>query len=142
MGPELINPVGFVSLPSKSSDCYAFGMVIYETISGKLPFQGHATPAILVKVAQGERPSRGVMFTDHLWKILEWCWASQPADRPSIEEALQCLEIVPNSRGPPSLGLDEEMEKDSDDLDSEGSSESSAVYYRLLASRTDQRAQL
>jgi len=39
MGPELINPEQFGledNRPTKSSDCYALGMVIYEAISGKV----------------------------------------------------------------------------------------------------------
>lgn len=140
MSPELISQGESGSFLTKSSDCYALGMVIYETISGKLPFHEHATPAILVKVVRGERPSRGVMFTDRLWKILEWCWAPQPGDRPSIEEAIRCLEVVANSPGQPSPGSGE-MEKD-DDSDSDWSSDSSTVYYRLLASRTSRWTQL
>jgi len=41
MSPELIAPERFgfkISRPTRASDCYALGMVIYETVSGKLPF--------------------------------------------------------------------------------------------------------
>ena len=41
MSPELIAPVEFGltnSRPTTASDCYAFGMVVYETISGHVPF--------------------------------------------------------------------------------------------------------
>ena len=117
MGPELIAPQRFgfkSSRPTKSSDCYALGMVIYETISGNLPFHEHTDLTVFVKVLEGERPPRGVKFTKRLWKRLELCWAYQPNSRPSIEAVLQCLEVVSNSPEQLSPGADEEIEQDSD----------------------------
>lgn len=103
MGPELIAPqeFGFKNRrPTKSSDCYALGMVVYETISGQPPFHEYNTYVIIMKVVEGERPSRAVGFTDRLWKMLRQCWAPQPDDRPSVEEVLQCLRV---SSKPPEL---------------------------------------
>ena len=59
MSPELIAPQRFGfknSRPTKPSDCYALGMVIYETISGNLPFHEHTDLAVFAKVLEGERP--------------------------------------------------------------------------------------
>jgi len=116
MSPELIDPEQFGSKkrrPTKTTDCYAFGMVIYETISGNLPFHEHADLAVLVKVLKGERPPRGARFTNSLWKMLESCWAPQPNDRPSVEDVLQCLEAVSISSEAPS-GVDGKTEGYSD----------------------------
>ena len=96
MSPELLNPqqFGFKKIhPTESSDCYALGMVIYETISGCLPFHRHRGIAVALKVLEGERPPRETWFTDSLWGMLEMCWESQPAIRPSIEEVLRRLEM-------------------------------------------------
>ena len=121
MAPELIAPqrFGFKNgCPTKSSDCYALGMVIYETISGHLPFHEHADLEVFVKVLDGERPPREARFTDSLWSVLELCWKLHPNDRPSVEEVLHCLE-----REPPLLGPDEGVE---DDLVNEGWEEDSS----------------
>ena len=114
MGPELIAPEEFgldSCRPTKSSDCYSLGMVIYETISGNLPLHDLPDPAIFWKVVQGKRPDREAGFTDSLWEMMEWCWKPQPNERPSIEEVLEFLEMCSNSPSPPSAGVDraEEM---------------------------------
>ena len=124
MSPELIAPQRFGledSRPTKSSDCYALGMVIYETISGHLPFHKHPDLVVFTKVLEGERPPRPVGFTNSLWEMLEPCWAHQPNTRPSIEEVLQYLERASQSLGPPSPGVNGEMDQ-GDNWDSESDS--------------------
>ena len=95
MSPELIDPQRFGSeeaRQTKSSDCYALGMVIYEIITGNYPFHQHREMVILMKVLNGERPPRTASFTDSLWKMLQRCWKARPDARPTIEDVLQCLE--------------------------------------------------
>lgn len=95
LSPERISPqrFGFRSRrPSKSSDCFSLGMVIYEIISGSVPFHRDGDMTVMLKVLNGERPHRGVGFTNGLWNTLERCWMPQPRDRPRVEDVLQCLE--------------------------------------------------
>ena len=108
MSPELIAPGEFglnTCRPTKSSDCYSLGMVIYETISGKLPLHDFLDPAIFWNVVHGKRPNREAGFTDSLWGMMEWCWKPQPNERPSIEEVLEFLEMCSYSPSPPSAGV-------------------------------------
>ena len=127
MSPELINPQQFGSekgRPTQASDCYALGMVIYETIGGRSPFHEHSDLNVVMKVVNGERPRRELFFPEELWKMLELCWAPQPRDRPSIKEVLQCLEGIPDSQGSqtlPSVWADEEGSSDNSSLTSESS---------------------
>jgi len=126
MSPELIDPQRFGfenNRPTKKSDCYALGMVMYETISGHIPFHRHGDLTVIVKVLAGERPPRGLGFTETLWETLELCWMSQPSNRPSVEHVHQCLVRASDSSEPPSAG---EMEMDGDDWDS--SSDSSGMF--------------
>ena len=95
--PELFRPIWLVFEDfrrTKSSDCYALGMVIYETISGHSPFHKDSDLSVRTKVLEGERPLRESGFVDPLWEMLKSCWAPKPSDRPRVEDVLWCLEDV------------------------------------------------
>jgi serine/threonine protein kinase len=106
MSPELFDPekFGFKDCrPTKHSDRYAFGIVIYEVLSGKTPFSKDHDYHVVAKVIKGERPVRprgaeGGWFTDDVWDIVEGCWKPIPGDRPKIKDILHCLNQVPRSR--------------------------------------------
>jgi hypothetical protein len=107
MSPELFNPEIQDSNPTKLSDCYALGMVIYEVLSGRIPFYQLVNFVVPGMVLGGERPVRlegleGVWFMDDVWTILERCWAPQPNDRPGVGEVLRCLGEVSGVWTPPS----------------------------------------
>ena len=121
MSPELLALVQSGlgnSRPTKQSDCYALAMVIYEVLSGQVPFTPLNYYVVMQKVMEGERPERpegvaGAWFTDDIWRMLNRCWAAQPDDRPSITAVLGCLNRA--SREPPSLSVDEDLDTDEDD---------------------------
>jgi len=100
MSPELFYPENFGltdSHPTKHSDCYALGMVMYEVLSGRVPFPCHNICAVVAKISKGERPGRprgagGKWFTDDVWGVVQRCWAPRRDHRPKIGDVLQCLE--------------------------------------------------
>jgi serine/threonine protein kinase len=107
MSPELFDPEIQDPIPTKHSDCYALGMVIYEVLSGRVPFSQFPNLVVPGIVFSGKRPGRpkgleGVWFTDDVWAVLERCWTHQPNDRPGIEDVLQCLEEASRVWTPPS----------------------------------------
>jgi len=125
MSPELLDPDQFGlegSRPTKESDCYALGMVIYEVLSGRAPFSPLKDFIVMRKVLEGERPGRpkgveGIWFAGGLWETLDLCWATQPESRPSIEAVVVCLEQGLRVWKPPSLPADKDEEIDGDDWD-------------------------
>ena len=125
MSPELLDPEAFglkISCPTKESDCYALGMVIYEVLSGQVPFPQCKGHTFLLKVMGGERLERpqgaqGTWFTDELWEFLERCWKRQPHERPSLDDILQYLEGVarPFRSRSPTLVMDKDVTAGIDD---------------------------
>ena len=116
--PELLDPEPFGlkdSCQTKESDCYALGMVIYEVLTGQIPFSQYKDTVVIRKVMEGERPERpkgtgALWFTDDLWGMLEFSWKSQPHDRPSLKTLLRCLEgvIPPSPLHPPAPTMNED----------------------------------
>jgi len=108
--PRLLTPSPEGGRPTKESDCYALGMVIYEVLSGDTPFAPYKGTAVIVKVLGGGRPERpqghkGWLFTDVMWRVMELCWDARPNKRLSAEDVLQRLERnQPPSGPPPNVG--------------------------------------
>ena len=124
MSPELLDPEKFClehSRPTEHSDCYALGMVIYEVLSGNVPFYRNGHYAVVARVLEGERPQRplgakGVWFNDDIWSVLGRCWKPTPSDRPKIVDVLLCLQEVSRSWSlPRTVGLDSSAEDSTDE---------------------------
>ena len=110
MSPELFDPEIENHHPTEYSDRYALGMVMYEVLSGHVPFYTSKIWAVSGKVLKGDRPERpqgaeGVWFPDEIWKMLQICWAHQAENRARVEDVLECLEEVSGSWIPPSPRL-------------------------------------
>ena len=100
MSPELLDPQSFgleKSRPTRESDCYALGMVIYEVLSGCVPFDTHNSFVVLHKILDGGHPERpqgeaGRWITDDIWDIVQLCWKPVPSERVGAKGVLLCLE--------------------------------------------------
>ncbi|KAF9786281.1 kinase-like domain-containing protein [Thelephora terrestris] len=125
MSPELLHPEHFGlvhSNPTGESDCYALGMVIYEVLTGQVPFPQCKDYVIIRKVVDGERPARPegpnkVWFTDDLWKTMGLCWESQAWNRPSIGHVLECLKRASSTWKPLPPQVNKGVQNDKSDWD-------------------------
>jgi len=102
MSPEYFDPEIRGHCQTTHSDCYAFGMVVYEVLSGRAPFYQYEDSIIPGKVFGGDRPeiprgAEGAHFTGDVWEMLERCWTPQPANRPKVADVLLRLEDVSGS---------------------------------------------
>ena len=98
MAPELIIPKEF-GLPdsrvSKQADIYAFGMAVYEVLTGHPPFGAGRLPAtIMFQVTRGERPSKPerageIGFGGGTWEVVQQCWNPDRDERPRVEKILK-----------------------------------------------------
>ena len=125
MSPELLHPEKFGASdcrPTKASDCYALGMVIYEVLTGQPPFASLRDHIVARKVAGGERPERpggvkGTWFTASLWEMLGMCWATDPQSRPSIRLVRERLKQVSSTWRPLPPQTDRGVGEDENDWD-------------------------
>ncbi|EJD49347.1 kinase-like protein, partial [Auricularia subglabra TFB-10046 SS5] len=107
---EAVDSDGQLRSKTFASDVYAFGMLLYEVITGRAPWADRTTMQMAVEVTNARfppRPEAGEL-SDSLWTICEACWAREPSSRPGIASLLFCLQsacitmyirISPTSRG-------------------------------------------
>ncbi|KAK7037380.1 hypothetical protein VNI00_011130 [Paramarasmius palmivorus] len=77
---------------STQSDIYSVGCLFYEIVTGLLPF--HNLPneaAVLLAVLRGLRPEKpeNISIRDWMWSLMNDCWTTEPASRPTAENLLQ-----------------------------------------------------
>jgi serine/threonine protein kinase len=93
LAPEMITANEW----GKSTDTYAFGIMLWELLSGKIPFikpgEDPMPTALLVRIASGERPDMAdVAGADQdLKNLMQACWAQKPSDRPSMRTVVDIL---------------------------------------------------
>ncbi|KAG8896675.1 hypothetical protein FRB99_008762 [Tulasnella sp. 403] len=91
---------------SEKSDVYAFGITIYEVLSGKMPYEELVDAAVYYKVSQDYRPPRSPKFSPvgqsyaTIWNVAEKCWQGDPADRPTMADAFRQMHASVASRTP------------------------------------------
>ncbi|KAH7930254.1 kinase-like protein [Leucogyrophana mollusca] len=87
-----------------SSDVYAYAMTVLEFMTLAQPWATvRSTTQLIIRVSNGERPerpkgpvgeaahSRGL--DDHLWGLMQRCWAQNPSERPRIGDILSDLSL-------------------------------------------------
>ena len=81
-------------MESKAADVFAFGMFTVEVFTGKVPFEGQKSEAVVLLISRGGRPeipenAQAVGLTGEVWKLLESCWQQTPKKRPTMEEVVR-----------------------------------------------------
>ncbi|KZP25803.1 kinase-like protein [Athelia psychrophila] len=84
-------------LITKSSDTYAFAMVVLEILTSRLPFFYLRQEYLVVILTEdGGRPDRvkclPTHFADEIWQLMEDCWHHDPQARPEMAATIPRLE--------------------------------------------------
>ncbi|KAG0558632.1 hypothetical protein KC19_10G042400 [Ceratodon purpureus] len=79
----------------KKTDVYSFGMVCYEVLTGKLPFQDIRDDALKTRIETGdlnqELPGE---LDEQLRGLIKSCWSRNPNDRPTFETICHLLDDI------------------------------------------------
>ena len=85
MAPEMFGN----DVYNEKVDVYAYGMILYEMITHKLPFQGIGTVEIPRLLQRNQRPDLPPVLPMALKKLVTDCWGRQPNTRPSFESIVE-----------------------------------------------------
>ncbi|KAK4431945.1 putative serine/threonine-protein kinase SIS8 [Sesamum alatum] len=90
MAPELLS--GKSNMVTEKIDVYSFGIVMWELLTGDEPYADMHCASIIGGIVNNSLRPQIPTWCDPEWKsLMESCWASDPAQRPSFSEISQKL---------------------------------------------------
>ncbi|KAK8895369.1 hypothetical protein M9Y10_023832 [Tritrichomonas musculus] len=95
LAPEIIKK----KMYSKSSDVYAFSMVIYEILTNERPFQNFSDQYSIFEIIESTenyRPSFKKSIPKSYQKLIESCWSQKVENRPSFDRIIEIFESDSN----------------------------------------------
>jgi serine/threonine protein kinase len=106
LSPEVMESDSF----SDKSDVYAFGMIILEMLTRKLPFGDMTThQAALAVLSDDYRPDIPAFVPPRMRSLIENCWLKDPKERPLFMDVIEELKNI-RSDGLPRLELSLDLE--------------------------------
>ncbi|XP_065864942.1 uncharacterized protein [Euphorbia lathyris] len=98
MAPELLN--GSSNKVSEKVDVFSFGIVLWEILTGDEPYANMHYGAIIGGIVNNTLRPTIPSYCDAEWKkLMEQCWAPNPAVRPSFTEIAGRLRVMSTAAG-------------------------------------------
>ena len=89
MAPEMFNDDD--SNYGTKVDVYAYGIMLWEMLTGEIPFGNKKAMAIMSEVTRGNRPKIPETTPQPLTTLISSCWAQRPEDRPTFDQVVKAL---------------------------------------------------
>ena len=87
--PYYLSPEIIQSKPYDSkSDVWALGVLLYELMTFKMPFQAQSLPLLSIKIVRGIYHPPPPSFSQDIRDLLKMCFIVDPEKRPSIDDIL------------------------------------------------------
>lgn len=84
---------------SPAVDIYSFGILMYEVFTRQAAYEGLRVGQIYHQVVVlGDRPAVPPDMPEDYELIMRRCWATNPAERPSVDMLLECLDLMLEDR--------------------------------------------
>ncbi|MFF5364283.1 serine/threonine-protein kinase [Streptomyces scabiei] len=97
--PAYVAPESAEGQPQTSAvDIYGAGILMYELVTGRPPFNGQSALEVLHQHLSAE-PRRPSTIPDPLWTVIERCLRKNPRERPSAVNLARALRIVAEGVG-------------------------------------------
>ena len=94
--PYYLSPEILENKPYDSkTDIWALGVLLYEMMTFKMPFNANSLPMLSVKIMRGNYTPPPSVYTKDLREIVSKCLTVKPSRRPTIQEIL-AMPIVQN----------------------------------------------
>ncbi|CAG7622977.1 serine/threonine-protein kinase [Actinacidiphila bryophytorum] len=92
--PAYVAPESAQGRPQTSAvDIYGAGILLYELVTGRVPFQGENAIEVL-QAHLNQQPRRPSTVPEPLWTVIERCLRKEPAQRPSADSLARALRVV------------------------------------------------
>mmetsp|Transcript_16210 Transcript_16210/g.22136 ORF Transcript_16210/g.22136 Transcript_16210/m.22136 type:complete len:176 (+) Transcript_16210:624-1151(+) len=84
-------------------DVYSFGILLWQMLSGEVPFAGLSRDQFMERVAcGGQRPALSAIsqlssLPEGLTRLMEQCWHASPSQRPSCASIVLTLDAIIHS---------------------------------------------
>ena len=94
MAPEILQKKHYTT----ASDIYSFGMIMWELMTGKMPFWDQKNDNLGVEICKGFRPRPLVVINAPMGyiKLMQECWDSNPNKRPTATNISKRLQDMRN----------------------------------------------
>lgn len=77
---------------TKKADVFSFGMVLWEMVTGKIPFEGKTPLQVVRALDTGSRPDLPEDLHPAFTQLITECWAQDMNARPTFNEIVERLQ--------------------------------------------------